>query len=193
MTSGLREQKRIRTKAAISSAALTLFTERGFEAVPIAEIAAAADVGERTVFRYFADKEELLFGGDEAMRAELAAALTARPPAEPPLTAVLEASKAITDQFVERPQEIRAREKIIRGSPALRAREHSKHAGYERVLAEGLADRGLGGPQARLLARIAVACFDEAVERWLGDRNPRRPGLSARLRQAYSELPPQLG
>lgn len=193
MASGLREQKRIRTKFAISSAALTLFTARGFEAVPIAEVAAAADVSERTLFRYFADKEELLFGGDEAMRAGLAAALTARPAAEPPLTALLEACKAITELFVERPEEIRAREEIIRASPALRAREHSKHAGYEQVLTKGLANRGHAVPQARLLARIAVACFDEAVERWLDDRNPRRPGLNARLRQAYSELPPQLG
>ena len=67
-----------------------------------------------------------------------------------------------------------------------------QHAGYERVLTDGLAARGFGVPQARLLARVAVACFDEAVERWLGDRNPRRPGLAARLRQAYSELPEQL-
>lgn len=192
MTIGLREQKRIRTKAAISSAALSLFTERGFESVTIAEVAAAADVGERTLFRYFADKEELLFGEDEAMRAGLAAALTARPSAEPPLTALREASKVITAMFVERPEEVRAREEIIRASPALRAREHSKLAGFERVLTKGIADRGSGVPQARLLARIAVACFDEAVERWLGDRNPRRPGLTARLRQAYSELPPQL-
>lgn len=189
MASNLREQKRIRTKAAISSAALALFATRGYGAVTIAEVAAAADVGERTVFRYFGDKEELLFGEDEAMRAALAASLAARPASEPPLRALREASKAITELFVERPEEVRAHEEIIRASPALRAREHSKQAGYERVLTEGLADRGLALPQARLLARIAIACFDEALERWLGDGNPRRPGLDARLRKAYSELP----
>lgn len=192
MTS-LREQKKGRIKAAISAAALTLFSERGFEDVTLAEVARAADVGDRTLFRYFADKEELLFGEDEAMRAGLAAALAARPADEESLNALIEASGAITDLLVERPDEIRAREALIRASPALRAREHSKHAGYERVLTAGLTERGLREPQARLLARVAVGCFDEALERWLGDRNPRRPGLRARLRGVYAELPAQLG
>ena len=79
----LRERKKARTRAAISAAALRLFAERGYEAVTIADVAAAAEVGQRTVFRYFGDKDELLFGEDLAFRAALADALAARPRRSP--------------------------------------------------------------------------------------------------------------
>jgi AcrR family transcriptional regulator len=68
-----------------------LFAARGFQAVTLAEVADAAEVVQRTVFRYFADKEELLFGDDPAVQAHLGAALAARPAQEPPAAAVLEA------------------------------------------------------------------------------------------------------
>ena len=80
---GLRERKKVQTRAAISAAALKLFAERGYDAVTVAEVAAAADVGERTLFRYFPVKEELLFGEDDVFRDALAGALAARPRDEP--------------------------------------------------------------------------------------------------------------
>src|SRR4051794_3589293 len=76
---GLRASKKRRTREAIAAAALRLFTERGFDAVTVAEVAAAADVSEKTVFNYFPAKEDLLFERGEERRAALVEAIRSRP------------------------------------------------------------------------------------------------------------------
>src|SRR5437764_10720607 len=63
---GLRERKKQRTRELIAETARRLFIERGFEAVPVAEIARAAEVSEATVFNYFPTKEDLLYSRLEA-------------------------------------------------------------------------------------------------------------------------------
>jgi len=184
----LREQKKRRTRVAITNAALQLFAARGFEAVTLADVAAAADIGERTLFRYFPDKEELLFGEDTAVQAQLEAGLAARPADEAPTAAVLEAIVSLAPLWQDRQEEGRVRQAIVAASQALQARERVKHAAYERTLAAGLVRRGTPEPQARLLARTAVACLDEAIARWFADDDPARPGLEARGRETFPEL-----
>jgi AcrR family transcriptional regulator len=78
-TEGLRERKKRATREAIAAAAMELFTERGFDAVTVAEVAEAADVSEKTVFNYFPTKEELVFHGGAARREELIEAVRRRP------------------------------------------------------------------------------------------------------------------
>jgi AcrR family transcriptional regulator len=187
-TTSLRQVKRERTAEAIARAAWSLFAERGFESVTMSEIAAAAEVGERTMFRYFADKEELLFGEDDAVQAQLLAALATRPASESPAVAVREAVVSLAGLWQDRHEEGRARQSIIAGSPALTARARAKHAAHEVLLARGLEERGCPAPRARLLARTAVGCMDEAVTRWLGDDDPLRPGLEARAHEVFAEL-----
>lgn len=189
----MRERKKQRTRAAIAQAALELFAARGFEAVTLTEIAEAADVGHRTLFRYFADKEELLFGDDDAVQAHLRAALAARPEHEPPATAVLQALVSLAPLWQDSREQGRTRRAVIENSTALRARERAKHAAYERVLLDGLAARSVGQPQARLLARVAVACTDEAITRWLSDDDPTQPGLAGRAQETFAELAQHLG
>lgn len=189
----LRERKKERTRAAIARAALDLFAARGFEAVTMAEVAAAADVGQRTLFRYVADKEELLFPDDGALQDHLQAALLARPAHEPPAAAVREAVVGLVLLWQDRREQGRTRRDVVEASPALRARQLAKHAAYERVLVDGLVVRGLGRPQARLLARAAVACTDEALARWFEDDDPATPGVAARARATFTELAEQLG
>ncbi len=184
----LRERKKIRTREAIGAAALRLFAERGYAAVTIGDVAAAAEVGERTVFRYFGDKEDLLFGEDEAFRAALASALAGRPEGEAPVEMVAGASAAVAAALAGRREEVAARLAVIRATPALQARERAKHAGFESVVADGLAARGVARPAARLLARVGVGCYDEAVERWLADEDADAPGLAGHLRRALTEL-----
>ena len=188
----IRARKKERTRAAIARAALELFTRRGFEAVTLAEVAAAADVGQRTLFRYFSDKEELLFGDDAVVQAQLHAALSARPAQEPPVTAVLEAVVSLVPLWQDRREQGRTRRAVIDASPALHARQLAKYSAHERVLLDGLVARGSGRPQARLLARTAIACTDEALTRWFSDDDPAQPGLAGRARETFAELSQQL-
>jgi AcrR family transcriptional regulator len=78
---GLRERKKQRTRELIASTGLELFARRGYQATTVAEIAAAAEVSERTVFTYFPTKEHILFSDHAAFRDRLAAALQHRAPA----------------------------------------------------------------------------------------------------------------
>jgi AcrR family transcriptional regulator len=79
-TGGLRETKKARTRLAISDAATQLFKERGFEQVTVAEIAEAADVSIKTVFNYFATKEDLFFDRADELVEGLERTITDRPP-----------------------------------------------------------------------------------------------------------------
>ena len=184
----LRERKKERTRAAIADAALRLFSARGFDAVTLVEVADAAEVGHRTVFRYFADKEELLFGDHDVVRLRLSTALAARPHGEPPVRAVLEAVLELAPMWQDHREQGRRRHAVIGRSPALAARERANHRDYEDVLAEGLLARRDDRPRARLLARMGVACFDEAVNRWFGDDDPAAPGLAGRIRQVFVDV-----
>src|SRR5947207_2869605 len=93
---GLRERKKTRTRELIAESARTLFAERGFEAVTVAEIARAADVSPQTVFNYFPTKEDLVYWRLEAFEAELLTAIRDRPEGEPVIVAF--------GRFVRRPR-----------------------------------------------------------------------------------------
>src|SRR5437660_8772823 len=84
---GLRELKKQRSRELIAATARRLFIERGFEAVPVAEIARAAEVSEATVFNYFPTKEDLLYSRLEAFEKELLSSIRDRAPGESVLSA----------------------------------------------------------------------------------------------------------
>src|SRR5262245_60403879 len=83
-----REHKKARTRDELVQAALGLFSKKGFDATTVEDIAAAAHVSPRTFFRYFANKEEVLFHRKDEDLARLQAALGSRPPEETPLQAM---------------------------------------------------------------------------------------------------------
>src|SRR5919199_3345716 len=89
---GLRERKKRAAQQAIAATARRLFAERGFDDVTVAEVAAAADVSEKTVFNYFPTKEDLAFAGREEGVAMFVAALAERPPG----TSVLDVFRSLT-------------------------------------------------------------------------------------------------
>ena len=187
MSPSLREERKVRTSAAIAAAALELFAERSFDAVTVGEVAAAARVGERTLYRYFADKDDLLFGEDEQLRAGLRSALEQQPEGRPPLAALRGASAVVVRTLQDRRREVARRAQVIAGSPALTARERAKHAAWEAVLAEGLTRRGVAPADAALLGRVTVACYDEAMARWLAQDETDRP-LDAELDATFGQL-----
>lgn len=170
MSSSLRQERKLRTKQAIAAAALHLFALRGYANITVPEIAAAAKVGERTLYRYYADKEELLFAEDEDLHAALRAGIERQPVRDAPFTVLRAASLAVARTLQDRREDVRRRAEVIADSPALAARQQSKHAAWAVVLADGLAGRGVGTGEATLLGRVAVACFDEAMTRWLAQK-----------------------
>jgi len=147
----------------------------------------AAGVSHRTLYRYVTDKEELLFGDDEAFRDTLRSAVVRRPPDEHPFTALRAASLSAAGVLEGHRTDVERRAAIIAATPALLARERAKHAAWEAVLAEAVQERGVPTTRARLLGRITVACYDEATTRWL-ENTGQAPTLTTALQQAFGDV-----
>ena len=189
---GLRARKMARTRAAIEDAALRLFLERGYAATTIDDIAAAVEVSPRTVLRYFASKEEVLFAREREMVRTLAALLAARPPEEP----LLPAARAALAQLAAGYDATRERRlswaHLVRGTPALTGAYLELLAGFEDAVAgfaAGRAGRGVRPPGGRrapggsppppggAAARRALPGGPGALEG--GGRRPRPPAGGA--------------
>jgi AcrR family transcriptional regulator len=95
---GLRERKKRQTRETIAAAAMRLFKRRGFDAVTVAEIAAAADVSEKTVFNYFPSKEDLVLSEGPARRAAAIDAIRNRPPG----TSLVQPFRELTMAYLDR-------------------------------------------------------------------------------------------
>jgi AcrR family transcriptional regulator len=120
----LRERKKQRTRQAISDAATELFAERGFDAVTIDEVAAAAEVSKKTIFNYFRSKEDLLFDEVEAAEARLLAAVRTRPDGEPVIAAVRRNALASVSRMCSGGDPwIEKMARVVAASPSLQARE----------------------------------------------------------------------
>src|SRR5215211_2464618 len=120
---GLRERKKRAAREGIAATARRLFAERGFDSVTVAEIAAAADVSEKTVFNHFPTKEDLAFAGREEGIAQFVTAIAERSPD----SSVLDVFRAMTHTVLEvfvagGDEDLLAVAKIIRGSRALQER-----------------------------------------------------------------------
>jgi AcrR family transcriptional regulator len=158
----------------LERAALELYGERGFEQTTVAEIAARAGLTERTFFRHFADKREVLFGGSTALRDLIVDAVAGAPASATPIDAIAAGLDAATGAFTwERREHSRRRQGIIAANAELRERELIKMASYSAALAGALRKRGLGEPAASLTAEIGIAVFRIAFERWLDETNDR--------------------
>ncbi len=195
---GLRERKKRTTRAAIAATARRLFAERGFDEVTVAEVAAAADVSEKTVFNHFATKEDLVFAGGETRLAELRAAIAQRPPGTSVLDVFRANSEAMLDSVAAGAGDDRlVVPRIVRDSPALQKR---LAAGWEdeaatlvAVVAEATgadADDLVPAVVARTLAWTLITIFRATFDGLLAGEDPER--LAARLRpqaaRAYDQL-----
>ena len=202
-TEGLRERKKRAAREAIAATARRLFAERGFDAVTVAEIAAAADVSEKTVFNYFATKEDLAFAGREEGITQFVAAITERPPT----TSVLDVFRAITHTVLEvlvagGDQDLLAAAKIIRGSRTLQERLTVRWEAGAAAITAAIADT-TGADHDDLVPAIVArtlwfthrSIFLLALNGLLAEEN--REQLAARLQQtadrAYDQLADGLG
>ncbi len=148
------------------AAAMELYGERGFEQTTVAEIAERAGLTERTFFRYFADKREVLFGGAGELEALLLEGVAAAPAGAAPIEVVAAALRSSGPFFADRRPFARQRQTIIAANPDLRERELIKLAGLAEALTTALRDRGIGEPEASLAAEAGIAVFRIGFERW---------------------------
>jgi AcrR family transcriptional regulator len=170
----------------LGQAAFELFLERGFEQVTVAEIAERAGLTERTFFRYFADKREVLFAGAEGFQELFVSTVVGASDTTAPIDAVAGALYAAAAMFMGREDGVRRRAAIIAAHPELRERELIKLATVAAAVADALRRRGVSDPAASLAAEAGLAVFRIAFERWIGA--PAGPGLDKLIRESFEEL-----
>lgn len=152
----------------LQQAAFALYTERGYDQTTVAEIAARAGLTERTFFRHFTDKREVLFDGGDQFRSTLVDAVDAAAPTVTALEAVTAAIEAAGAVFP--PLEIvRRRQALILINPELRERELTKLAALASSLTEALRRRAIPDTAAELAAATGVTVLQVALTRWTGD------------------------
>lgn len=152
----------------LEKAALELYNDKGFDATTVAEIAARAGVTERTFYRHFVDKREVLFQPNALADVLAHATATAADPL-PPLEVISHALTEAAPVFEERAELVRQRQAVIAANPELQERELAKLASLVSTLAHALRERGLDSTTAALAAEIGIAAFKVAFERWIND------------------------
>ena len=150
-------------------AALELFRERGYEETTAAEIAAKAGVTERTFFRHFPDKREVLFDGDAAFTEAVTTAVRSAPKTLGPWDALFFAFDSVKQMFVENRPFTEPRQRVIASSPALEERAMAKTRSLTTAVASALCERGLTVPRANLAAQMGMATLRHGVSAWFND------------------------
>ena len=170
----------------LEQAALELFEERGCARTTVEDIAARAGLTERTFFRYFTDKREVLFSGAGALEALMVEAIGAAPMSAAPLSAVMAAFEALGPWIESRRGHARKRRTVIAGHGELRERELIKLSTLATAIAAMLRKRGLAAPAAALVAETGIAIFKNAFERWADDR--REQDFAVHVRAVVAAL-----
>ena len=179
------------SRGRLEQAAFALFAERGYENTTVAEIAERAGLTERTFFRQYSDKREVLFAGGSEFQELVVSAIASAPASLPPIDAVAAGLDAAAALLQKRRAFARMRQAIIAANAELRERELIKLASLSAAIADTLRGRGLADPAASLTAEVAIAVFRVAFERWLDDGN--QLGLPQIMRESLDELKAQVG
>jgi AcrR family transcriptional regulator len=169
----------------LQQAALELYLERGYDATTTAQIAERAGVTERTFFRHFADKREVLFDGEAALRTALVTAITQAPEDLAPLPVLLAAFSAVIPILEDNRAVAEARSPVIASTPALRERALAKTEALNHAVAAALRERGLPESQALLAAQIGMAAFGHAAREW---RTSPSHDLRALLARSFDDI-----
>ena len=170
----------------LAEAALDLYDEHGFEQTTVADIATRAGLTERTFFRHFADKREVLFGGSAVFQELFVSNVVDAPDSATPREAMAAALLAVAERFEAGRAHSRQRQNVIDANPVLQERELIKLASLATAIAAALAGRGVPELAASLTAEAGVAVFRVAFERWVSEANERSfPEL---IRESLDEL-----
>jgi len=169
----------------LQEAALELYRERGYDATTTAQIADRAGVTERTFFRHFGDKREVLFDGEGELSRVLTEAIADAPADMAPLTVLSQAFTAAIPLFVAGRRVAELRQPVIDATPALQERAHAKSAAIADAVQGVLVARGLAEGTAQLAAQIGLAAFRRAIAGWNGTS---APDLARRITEAFEEV-----
>jgi AcrR family transcriptional regulator len=158
----------------LQAAALELFATRGFEQTTAAEIAQSVGLTERTFFRHFSDKREVLFYGQQEFFEAFIDGSEAAPPDASPLEVIASALQAATSFFPdERRPYSRLRQSVIDQNPPLQERELHKLASLATTVSGALRARGIGEPAATLAAESGATVFGIAFTQWISEGETR--------------------
>ena len=162
------------TRGRLQDAALELFAARGYEQTTATEIAQAVGLTERTFFRHFTDKREVLFHGQQALTDAFLAGLQEAPAGASPIGLAVSALRSSSGFFDdERRSHSRLRQSVIDANPALQEREALKLVGLGRALSGALRDRGVDDMTADVAAQLAVMAFGIAFAHWIAEGEKR--------------------
>ncbi|MET9494537.1 helix-turn-helix domain-containing protein [Streptomyces sp. NPDC006552] len=162
----------------LEQAALELYAELGFERTTVKDIARRAELTERTFFRHFTDKREVLFPASQPLEAGLVAAVREIPAGQEPLETLMAALRTLPGALADRRELARRRSAIVAATPVLQERELAKMASLTDALARELRERGVAELPAQLAAESAAAVFRTAFTRWIApDEAPAELGV----------------
>jgi AcrR family transcriptional regulator len=154
------------SRGRLHNAALALYGEGGFENTTVAEIASRAGLTERTFFRHFADKREVLFAGGDQLEELVVSAIDDAPGSLAPVDAVYAGLEAGAEMLQERGDFAAQRQRIIAANTELQERERAKLASLATAIADALRRRGVDEPAASLAAEVGIAVFRIGFQRW---------------------------
>ena len=190
----LRERKQQQAREQIIDAAFALFAERGFAQVSVTDIAARAQVGRTTFFRYFGDKQEVLFADEQRLIDEFSAASTASVPAPRDLAGALLQLWGLTYEMREVVIGDRAsfpvRQKLIAAVPELQDRAARKMQRIAEALERVLRARGADPELALLASQVGIACFRVALQTAEEDPQKVMPAMERVVRLVISTASP---
>ena len=168
----------------LETAALDLFVENGYEETTVAQITDRAGLNRATFFRHFADKREVLFGGEDVLAGLFANGIRAAP-AGATLTECLQAALAAVgvEMTPHRRAAAARRVLVLAANSELQERGLLKHARIAKSITAALRERGTDELTARLGAEVGMLAFSVALERWMeaNDDEPFPPFAAAAL------------
>jgi AcrR family transcriptional regulator len=172
----------------LEKAAMELFQKRGYVQTTVEEIAAHAGLTERTFFRYFADKREVLFSGSKELEHTIIAGIESAPREAGPLDVVIGALSAAGAELQDRRDLnfVRARYALVTKHAEIQERELIKLASLAVAVTKALHARGVAEPAASLAAEAGIAVFKIGFERWVSQRKPH--DFAAHIREAGEAL-----
>ena len=170
-------------------AAVDLFTEQGYDATTVAQIAERAGLTRSTFFRHFSDKRELLVAGQGTLSALLADGISEAPADATPLEAVAAGLERASTAMGPANRDLGPRiQAAVAASTELQERDALKSVGMAAAMTDALVARGVPDATAHLAAELGVLAFKRGYARWSDGDRDEAAGLAEHALAALQDL-----